>query len=118
LTSDGPTLRDIAFAQGAMLLGTARLEREQRESAGQNARQLEVERLIGALEARGQALASRNVETVRELAELERQKAEILESARELEATGVTDRGALLHNMETNPVGQPILRHAATPRTA
>jgi circadian clock protein KaiC len=113
LGSDGISLRKVSFAQGAMLLGTARLEREQQEIAIQLARREEVEGAIRALEARGVALAARDEETHWELADLEKQKEKIIAVANENEKIYIADRDALLFNMQTNPARTSRRRPAA-----
>jgi circadian clock protein KaiC len=113
LSKDGASLRKISFAHGAMLLGTARLQREQQEFADKIARQGEVEDAIKALEARGVALTSRNEETHRELAELEKQKQQIIGVAGEAEKAYLADRDALLLNKQTNPARTLRQRQAA-----
>jgi chromosome segregation ATPase len=103
LSSEGATLRSVRFSQGAMLLGTARLEQEQEDLATALAREGEVEAAVAALDHRVNDLAARKEEAERELSELAKEKARMIERADKAEQAFSSDRAALLLNMQRNP---------------
>jgi uncharacterized protein GlcG (DUF336 family) len=86
-----------------MLLGTARLEREQEDIALALARQAEVDVAVAAVDHRADELAARREEAERELSELAKEKARIIERADKTEQAFSLDRAALLLNMQRNP---------------
>lgn len=107
LSDAGLDLKDVYYAQGDVLLGTARLEKERQEAAEVRAREAEAKRAFAALDRRCRVL-----EVQAELAQSELAAAEEARSQMELHAAGVAksraqDQAALLESRgaDPNPAG-------------
>ncbi len=95
LSREGIALEDVYQLEGAFLLGTARLQREQLDKQLSDERAARVKALLHELSVRKEAAASKLRDTERELSEIDDQMTHIIEQSQSLAATEAQNRHAL-----------------------
>jgi circadian clock protein KaiC len=102
LTDDGVTLRDAYFVKGDVLLGTARLEREQQDKSDRRARDLRLESRLNELEGLKASASARIREAEREVAQLSAQAARFSAETAAGEGSLLTELAAILGSRQSD----------------
>ncbi len=103
LSDSGLDLQDVYSAQGEVLLGTARMEKEQQDMTDAHKRAVDVRRNLSALAHRGNTLEAQLMMTQSELAAIRAQQAQMESMALDVERQFAEGRSLIQANRRADP---------------